>query len=68
MSIFDHGGKEEFKFELLTLQDGIYKHSQFITDYVENASIDIDFERDIIAGAKFNIKHLTKIDYLKQFQ
>lgn len=65
MSIFDHGGKEEFKFELLTLQDGIYKHSQFITDYVENASIDIDFERDIIAGAKFNIKHLTEIDYLK---
>ena len=64
-TIFDQGGMETFKFELLTLQSGIYKHSQFITDYVENANIDINFEQSIISGANFTIKHLPEINYLK---
>jgi hypothetical protein len=64
-TIFDNGGKESFKFELLTLQSGIYKHSQFITDYVENASINIDFDQSIITGANFIIKNLSEINYLK---
>jgi len=64
-NIFDNGGLETFKFSLLTLQDGIYKHSQFITDYVETANIKIDFEQNIITGADFEIKHLSEINYLK---
>ena len=65
ITIFDNGGLETFKFELLTLQNDIYKHSQFITNYVENANIKMDFEQDIITGADFEIKHLSEINYLK---
>jgi hypothetical protein len=65
ITIFDNGGLETFKFELLTLQNDMYKHSQFITNYVENANIKMDFEQDIITGADFEIKHLSEINYLK---
>ena len=70
MSIFDYGGQEYFTYELLTLSGGVYKHSQWISNYIENASIDIDFDRSIISGAKFKIKDLgnvsgvTDINYL----
>lgn len=63
-TIFDNGGQEYFKYELLTLQSGSYKHSQYITNYVESCDIDIDFSRSIISGATFNIKHLSDIDFL----
>lgn len=69
-TIFDYGGQEYFKYELLTLSGGVYKHSQWISNYIENASIDIDFDRSIITGAKFDIKDLanlsgiTDINYL----
>jgi hypothetical protein len=64
MSIFDYGGQEYFKYELLTLQSGIYKHSSWIENYIISCDIDIDFTRSIISGAKFNIKHLEDINYL----
>jgi len=64
MSIFDNGGTEDFKFELLTLSNGSYVHSDWITDYVEKSNISIDFDRDIIGGANFSIKHLEDINYL----
>jgi len=63
-TIFDNGGQETFKFELLTLENGIYKHSRFITNYVEVANIDINFEQSIVSGANFIIKHLSDINYL----
>lgn len=63
-TIFENGGQEYFKYELLTLQNGIYGHSDWIENYVEGGSINIDFDRNIISGAKFNIKHLEDINYL----
>ena len=44
-TIFDNGGQEYFTYELLTLSGGVYKHSQWISDYVESAGIEIDFDR-----------------------
>lgn len=64
MSIFDYGGQEYFTYELLTLQSGVYKRSQWISDYIENASIDLDFDRSIISGAKFQLKDLANISGL----
>jgi hypothetical protein len=64
MSIFDYGGKEYFTHELLTLSSGVYKHSQWITNYVEDASINLDFDNSIISSARFNIKHIEDINYL----
>ena len=55
---------ETFKYELLTLQGGVYKSSNFITNYVENADITIDFTRDIIGTANINIKNNEDINYL----
>jgi len=63
-TIFDNGGQEYFKYELLTLQDGSYKHSKYISNYVTDASISIDFSRSIITGAKFSTKEIDDIDYL----
>lgn len=63
-TIFDNGGQEYFKYELLTLQDGTYKHSRYISDYVEGGSIDIDFDRSVISGANFSLKDIPDIDYL----
>jgi len=54
-TIFDNGGKRFFEYELLTLSNGTYQHSQFITDYVDRGAINIDFTRDVISGADFNI-------------
>lgn len=64
MSIFDYGGHEQFKYELLTLQNGTYQHNSWITNYVESANINIDFDRSIVSGAMFQIKHLEDINYL----
>jgi hypothetical protein len=63
-TIFDYGGQEYFTYELLTLSGGVYKHSQWISNYVDKCSIDIDFDRSIITGAKFDIQHLADINYL----
>ena len=63
-TIFDQGGMEYFKYQLLTLQNGEYKHSQYISNYVDQCSIDINFENSIISGANFNIKHLSDINFL----
>lgn len=64
MSIFDYGGHEQFKYELLTLHNGTYQHDSWITNYIESADIDIDFNRSIVSGARFKIKHLEDINYL----
>ena len=63
-TIFDQGGQEYFKYELLALQDGKYIHSQYIEDYVESASISVDFSRKVVSGASFVLKHIEGIDYL----
>lgn len=63
-TIFDQGGQEYFKFSHLTLIDGVYKHLQWIDNYVQSANINIDFERSIITGANFTIKDLVDINYL----
>jgi len=61
MSIFDYGGQEYFTYELLSLDGGIYKHSQWISNYIETGSIDIDFDRSIISSAKFQLKDLANV-------
>jgi len=63
-TIFDNGGQEYFTYELLTLSGGIYKHSQWISNYIESANIDIDFDRSIISSAKFQLKDISDINYL----
>jgi len=63
-TIFDNGGQEYFKYELLTLQNGVYEHSDWISNYVETGNINIDFTRNIISGSHFTIKHLEDINYL----
>jgi hypothetical protein len=63
-TIFDNGGQEYFTYELLTLSGGIYKHSQWISNYIESANIDIDFDRSIISSAKFHLKDISDINYL----
>lgn len=55
---------ETFKYELLTLQGGIYKSAGFIDNYVESANVSIDFTRDIISTANINIRNNTSINYL----
>jgi len=64
MSIFDYGGKEFFKYELLTLQNGAYSHNQYITNYVIDGRITLDFTRNVITGATFKIKDIEDINYL----
>lgn len=65
MSIFDQGGMEYFTYELLTLSGGVYKHSQWISDYIKTGNVDIDFDRSIVSGANFEIKDLeSDINYL----
>jgi len=63
-TIFDNGGQEYFKYQLLTLQGGVYKHSQYISNYVKSGSINIDFSRDIIGQANFEIQDISDINYL----
>jgi hypothetical protein len=63
-TIFDNGGQEYFTYELLTLSGGVYKHSQWISDYVESAGIEIDFDRSIVTSAKFQLKDISDINYL----
>lgn len=55
---------ETFKYELLTLQGGIYKSDSFINNYVENANVVVDFTRDVISTANINIRDNTDINYL----
>ena len=46
---------EEYKFELLTLDNNKYRSSGFITEFVKNATISIDFTRDVIGTASFTV-------------
>ena len=63
-SIFTGNRYETWKFEKLVLANGEYVHGGWITEYIEDASISIDFERDISGTAKFKIDNSLDIDYL----
>jgi hypothetical protein len=57
---------EKFEFELLSLNNERYENAGWVTDYVirDSASITMDFSRDIIGSANFNIRNNTDINYL----
>lgn len=63
-NIFQKSRYEEFKYELLSLQDGEYLHAGWITDYIINANVSANFTRDIVSNANFNIRNNTDINYL----
>jgi hypothetical protein len=67
-TVFKNSRYETFEYELLSLQGTIYSHKEDITKYVRNGSIDIDFSKNIIGGASFeineNVTNLTDINYL----
>lgn len=64
-TIFDNGGLQYFRYELLTLQNGTYKHSSWLDNYVDSGSININTTRDIIAGSSFTIRNYEDINFLK---
>jgi hypothetical protein len=64
-TIFDNGGLQYFRYELLTLQNGSYKHADWLDNYVEKGSINVNTTRDINAGASFTIKNYDDINFLK---
>lgn len=64
MGIFTGNRYEYFKFELLTLQNGEYKHAGYVTDYITNSNVKIDFTRDVIGTANFEIRNNASINYL----
>lgn len=55
-TVFKNSRYEEFEYELLSLQGSTYAHKYDITKYVKDASISIDFTKDIIGKASFTIK------------
>lgn len=63
-SIFTGNRYETWKFEKLSLVNGEFVHNGYITEYVEDASISIDFTRNIIGTAKFKIDDSVDLDYL----
>lgn len=63
-SIFQKSRYESYKYELLTLSGGEYIHADWISNDVIDANINIDFSRDVIGTASFNIKDNADINYL----
>jgi hypothetical protein len=66
VSIFTGNRYENFKFELLSLNNEKYENAGWITDYVirDSSNININFTRDVIGSANFNIRNNTDINYL----
>jgi len=64
-SIFLGNRREYFEYELLTLQDGYYSHSSYITDYIISCTITLDFSRDIITSCSINMRNNDTINYLE---
>lgn len=64
MSIFDNGGRQTFKYELFNLIDDEYVSVGFISEFVENCSIDVNFSRSVVSSAKFKIRNTALISYL----
>ena len=63
-SIFTGNRYETWKYEKLSLSGNEYIHNGWITEYVEDASISIDFTRNVIGIAKFKLDDSVSIDYL----
>lgn len=55
---------ERFEYELLSLNNGIYKTNSFITNYVEKGDIKIDFTRDIIGNANFELSNEADVNFV----
>lgn len=68
-TVFKNSRYEEFEYELLSLQNGVYSHKADITNYVKSGQIKIDFTRNIIGSASFEIIENDNIDinYLSDF-
>lgn len=62
-NIFQGNRYEYFTYELLMLYGGQYIHNGFKSEYVDKASINIDFTRDIIGSASFNINRYAWVNY-----
>ena len=63
-SIFTGNRYESWKFEKLSLSGSEYIHNGWITEYIKEASITIDFDRNIIGSSRFQIDDDLSIDYL----
>jgi hypothetical protein len=55
---------ETFKYERLTLQDGKYKHYDYLDDEIEIGIINSDFTKEIIGSANFQMLNNENINYL----
>lgn len=55
---------EAFKYQRLTLQNGKYKHYDYLDNEVETGSIKIDFTKDVIGSASFEMLNNENINYL----
>lgn len=55
---------EGFKYEWLTLENGIYIHNGYLDNYVKDANIKIDFTRDIIGTINLEMKNYDSINFL----
>lgn len=54
---------ETFKYERLTLQNGTYKHYEYIDNYIESANIKFDFDKSLIGSANFKMKDYADINF-----
>jgi len=61
--IFLNNRYEYFTYELLMLSGGKYLHNGFKTEYVNKANINIDFTRDIIGSASFDVNRYAWVNY-----
>jgi len=55
---------EIFKYERLTLQGGLYKHYEWLDDYIETGNVKIDFTRDVIGSASFTMLEYEDMNYI----
>jgi hypothetical protein len=55
---------ESFKYELLTLQSGKYKHYDWITNNIESGNIKVDFANNVICSINLKMLDNESINYL----
>lgn len=65
MSLWTGNRFETFKYQLLTLVNGVYQHLNWIEQDVISGSLNYDFSRDIIGTANFTLADSLDLNYLQ---
>lgn len=63
-SLFKKNRLEFFEYELLTIQNGEYKHSEYITDKIIDCRVTTDFTRNVITNCMIQMNDYSTINFL----